>query len=133
MRKGEHLDAAKRHPLYREPQAPVCAQLPFELAHVRQFFVQMSRKRQNGMAANPLSSLDILAWQLRHRIRLTVWKRNWSISSTQRISPIKTVLIRLASTRPIYSRGDTKNTTVIARAASDLHCHPSVVFFMGKL
>lgn len=72
--KGEHLDAAKRHPLYREPQAPVRPQLPFELAHVWQLFVQMSRKRQNGMAVNPLSSLDILAWQLRHRIRLTAWE-----------------------------------------------------------
>lgn len=72
--KGEHLDAAKRHPLYRESHVPVLAQLPFELAHVWQFFVQMNRKRQNGMTVNPLSSLDILAWQLRYRIRLTVWE-----------------------------------------------------------
>jgi hypothetical protein len=74
--KGEHLDAAKRHPLYREPQAPVCAQLPFELAHVWQFFVQMNRKRQSGMAVNPLSSLEVLAWQLRHRIRLTTFEED---------------------------------------------------------
>lgn len=72
--KSEHLDAAKRHPLYRESLAPALAQLPFELAHVWQYFVQMNRKRQNGMMVNPLSSLDILAWQLRYRMRLTAWE-----------------------------------------------------------
>lgn len=72
--KGEHIDAARRHPLYREQHALVVAQLPFELAHVWQWFMQLNRKRQSGMAVNPLSSIDILAWQLRHRIRLTAWE-----------------------------------------------------------
>jgi len=74
--KGDHLDAAKRHPLYREPEMATAEQLPFELAHVWQFFVQMNGKRQNGMAVNTLSGMDILAWQLRHRIRLSAFEED---------------------------------------------------------
>ncbi|WP_426076896.1 phage tail assembly chaperone [Janthinobacterium sp. PSPC3-1] len=66
--KGEHLDAARRHPLYRAPPEAEAPPLPFELAHVWEWFVQLNRKRQNGMAVNPIASTEILAWQARHRL-----------------------------------------------------------------
>ncbi len=69
--KGAHLDAAKRHPLYRAAAADAAPSLPVELAHVWEYFVQLSRKRQCGMAVNPLGSAEILAWQARHRVFLT--------------------------------------------------------------
>ncbi|HEX5126487.1 MAG TPA: hypothetical protein VFW00_07080 [Rhodocyclaceae bacterium] len=43
--------------------------LPFELAHIWEWFTKLSGKRQNGMAVNPISSSEILAWQQRQRIR----------------------------------------------------------------
>ncbi|WP_308921757.1 hypothetical protein [Janthinobacterium sp. J1-1] len=30
--------------------------------------MQLNRKRQNGMAVNPIASTEILAWQARHRL-----------------------------------------------------------------
>lgn len=72
--KGDHIDAAKRSPLYKaevEPEAPA---LPVEFAYLWDMFLAMNRKRQNGMAVNPLSDSEILAWQARRRIRLDVFE-----------------------------------------------------------
>lgn len=32
--------------------------------------MQLNRKRQNGMAVNPITSTEILAWQARYRLAL---------------------------------------------------------------
>lgn len=32
--------------------------------------MQLNRKRQNGMAVNPIASTEILAWQARHRLAM---------------------------------------------------------------
>lgn len=46
--------------------------LPYELAHVWGYFLQMHSKRTAGaMSMNPLSDAQIIAWQDRHRISLT--------------------------------------------------------------
>jgi hypothetical protein len=37
---------------------------------VWEWFVQLNRKRQNGMAVNPIASTEILAWQARHRLAM---------------------------------------------------------------
>lgn len=46
--------------------------LPHELVHVWEYFCQLSTKRCNGgMAPNPISDQQIMAWERRHRISLT--------------------------------------------------------------
>ncbi|MES2262092.1 MAG: hypothetical protein V4724_26525 [Pseudomonadota bacterium] len=45
--------------------------LPFEVAHLWGYFLQMNAKRTSGMAMNPLSDEQVMAWQRRHRIALT--------------------------------------------------------------
>lgn len=45
--------------------------LPVELEHVWSYFCQMSAKRTFGMAQNPLTDSEILAWGRRRGIRLT--------------------------------------------------------------
>ncbi|WP_420213849.1 phage tail assembly chaperone [Janthinobacterium fluminis] len=54
--------------MYRAAAEQAAPPLPYELAHIWEWFVQLNRKRQNGMALNPLSSAEILAWQRRHRL-----------------------------------------------------------------
>ena len=45
--------------------------LPVELAHVWGYFLELNAKRTNGgMAPNPISDEQVLAWQARRRIRL---------------------------------------------------------------
>jgi hypothetical protein len=44
--------------------------LPYELAYLWEWFQKLNWKRQSGMGINPLSSAEILAWQLRHQLRL---------------------------------------------------------------
>jgi hypothetical protein len=39
------------------------------LEYIWDWFVKLSRKRQNGMGVNSLTSAEILAWQDRFRIR----------------------------------------------------------------
>jgi hypothetical protein len=64
--KGDHLDAARRHPLFRAEESAE-SRLPAELEYIWGWFLRLSRKRQGGMGVNPLSSAEILAWQARHR------------------------------------------------------------------
>ncbi|WP_443093265.1 phage tail assembly chaperone [Duganella lactea] len=46
--------------------------IPHELVHVWEYFCQLSAKRTNGgMAANPISDEQIMAWERRHGFRLT--------------------------------------------------------------
>lgn len=46
--------------------------IPHELAHVWEYFAQMSAKRTCGaMSANPISDEQIMAWERRHNIRLS--------------------------------------------------------------
>jgi hypothetical protein len=46
--------------------------IPHELEHVWDYFCQMNAKRTAGaMAANPISDEQIMAWERRHRIRLS--------------------------------------------------------------
>lgn len=46
--------------------------IPHELVHVWEYFCQLSSKRTSGgMAANPISDEQIMAWERRHRIQLT--------------------------------------------------------------
>lgn len=45
--------------------------LPVEVAHIWEYFLRLNAKRTNGgMAPNPISDEQVLAWQTRHRIRL---------------------------------------------------------------
>lgn len=45
--------------------------LPIEVAHIWGYFLQLNAKRTNGgMAPNPISDEQVLAWQVRRRIRL---------------------------------------------------------------
>ena len=47
------------------------ADLPVEVAYIWEYFVRLNTKRTNGgMAPNPISDEQVLAWQTRHRIRL---------------------------------------------------------------
>ncbi|WP_426070248.1 phage tail assembly chaperone [Janthinobacterium sp. DSP2-3-3] len=56
--------------MYRAPPEEAKPPMPFELAHVWEWFAQLNRKRQNGMAVNPIASTEILAWQARHGIAI---------------------------------------------------------------
>jgi hypothetical protein len=62
------LDAARRHPLYKAEES-TAPRLPPELEYIWDWFVKLSRKRQNGMGVNSLTSAEILAWQDRFRTR----------------------------------------------------------------
>lgn len=64
------MDAAKRHPLYKAEAAPETPTLPVELEYLWELYLRMSRRRQNGMGMNPLSSTEVLAWLARRRRRL---------------------------------------------------------------
>ncbi|MBB5609812.1 MULTISPECIES: hypothetical protein [unclassified Janthinobacterium] len=56
--------------MFRAPPEEAAPSLPFELAHVWEWFAQLNGKRQNGMAVNPIASTEILAWQARHGIAI---------------------------------------------------------------
>jgi hypothetical protein len=46
--------------------------IPHELVHVWEYFCQLNAKRTSGgMTVNPISDEQIMAWERRHRIRLT--------------------------------------------------------------
>lgn len=68
--KGDHMDAGARHPLHKQKDEPEAPPPPIELAYLWDMFLAMNRKRQNGIAVNPLADSEILAWQARRRIRL---------------------------------------------------------------
>lgn len=42
--------------------------MPVELEYIWEWFLALSRKRQNGMGANPIASTEVLAWAARQRI-----------------------------------------------------------------
>lgn len=47
------------------------ARLPVEVAHIWEYFLRLNAKRTCGVAApNPLSEVEIEAWERRRRIRL---------------------------------------------------------------
>jgi hypothetical protein len=69
------LDAAKRHPFYKA-EVSIAPRLPFELTYIWEWFAKLSRKRQNGMGVNSLTSAEILAWQDRFRIRFSAFEES---------------------------------------------------------
>lgn len=48
--------------------APAAPELPAELEYLWTLFLKLSRKRQNGMAANPISSTEIRDWCALRRV-----------------------------------------------------------------
>jgi hypothetical protein len=62
------VDAAKRHPLYKEEEAPAAPDPPVELEYLWKLFLKLSRKRQSGMGPLPITSEEVFMWCARRRI-----------------------------------------------------------------
>lgn len=45
--------------------------MPLELEYLWLLFLKLSRKRQNGMGPNPITSEEVLAWCIRQQVALT--------------------------------------------------------------
>lgn len=45
--------------------------VPFELEYIWDWFMRLSRKRQNGMVPNPITSEEVIAWCARQGISFT--------------------------------------------------------------
>lgn len=67
-KKGDHMDAARRHPLFKASEEPE-PRCPIEVEYLWDWFCRIAGKRQIGMAANALASSEILDWQRRYRLR----------------------------------------------------------------
>jgi hypothetical protein len=68
---GEHIDAAKRHPLYKADEADEAPDVPYELEYIWNWFLKLSRKRQSGFGPGPITSEEIVYWCVRQGVTFT--------------------------------------------------------------
>lgn len=72
------MDAGKRHPLMKAVEVPLAPApiMPVELGYIWTWFLKLSRKRQNGMGANPIASTEVLAWAARQGVLMTPFEND---------------------------------------------------------